>query len=134
MEYRRLGRTGLNVSILSLGSGGPNRFGQSLYGSGKNIIRLVRQALELGINFFDTASTYGQSESLLGEALQGVPRDRYFVCTKVLPVNRGALISTAETPASGRRADAPSTIVVTRYSGDYVYSLNVCIIGNPIGQ
>ena len=76
MEYRRLGRTGLNVSTLSLGSGGPNRFGQSLYAPAKNIIRLVRYALELGINFFDTASTYGQSESLLGEALQGVPRDR----------------------------------------------------------
>ncbi len=96
MDYRRLGRTGLNVSILSLGSGGPNRFGQSLYGPAKNIIRLVRQALELGINFFDTASTYGRSESLLCEALQGVPRDRYFVCTKVLPVKRGALISAAE--------------------------------------
>jgi len=96
MDYRRLGKTGLNVSTLSLGSGGPNRFGQSLYGSADSIIRLVRQALELGINFFDTASSYGRSESLLCEALQGVPRDRYFISTKVLPVKRGAIISAAE--------------------------------------
>ncbi len=96
MEYRRLGRTGLNVSTLSLGSGGPNRFGQWLYAPAKNIIRLVRHALELGINFFDTASTYGRSESLLGEALQGVPRDRYFVSTKVQPLYRHTIINAAE--------------------------------------
>jgi len=96
MEYRRLGRTGLSVSVLSLGSGGPNRFGQSRYTSRHRILRLVRHALELGINFFDTASSYGQSESLLGKALQGVPRDRYYLSSKVLPVNANAVISAAE--------------------------------------
>lgn len=96
MEYRRLGRTGLNLSILSLGSGGPNRFGQSRYTPRNGILRLVRHALELGINFFDTANSYGQSESLLGKALQGVPRDSYYVSTKVLPVNRHTIISAAE--------------------------------------
>ena len=96
MEYRKLGRTGLSVSLLSLGSGGPNRFGQSRYTSRNSILRLVRHALDLGINFFDTASSYGQSESLLGEALQGVPRDRYYVATKVLPVNGSTVISVDE--------------------------------------
>ena len=96
MEYRRLGRTGLSVSILSLGSGGPNRFGQSRYTPRNSILRLVRHALELGINFFDTASSYGQSESLLGKALQGIPRDRYYLSSKVLPVNANAIIGAAE--------------------------------------
>ncbi len=96
MEYRRLGRTGLSVSILSLGSGGPNRFGQSRYTSRNRILRLVRHALELGINFFDTASSYGQSEWLLGKALQGVPRDHYYVSSKVLPVNGRKIISATE--------------------------------------
>jgi aryl-alcohol dehydrogenase-like predicted oxidoreductase len=96
MQYRRLGRTGLNVSMLSLGSGGPNRFGQSRYTPRNSILRLVRHALELGINFFDSASSYGQSETLLGKALQGVPRDGYYLSTKVLPVNRHTIISAAE--------------------------------------
>ena len=96
MEYRRLGRTGLNVSMLSLGSGGPNRFGQSRYPPRNGILRLVRHALELGINFFDTASSYGQSESMLGKALQGIPRDSYYVSTKVLPVNRHTIINASE--------------------------------------
>ncbi len=96
MEYRRLGRTGLNVSLLSLGSGGPNRFGQSHYAGRKNIVRLVRHALDLGINFFDTAPSYGKSEGLLGEALKDVPRDRFLVSTKILPVHRGKIISAVD--------------------------------------
>ena len=96
MQYRKLGRTGLMVSLLSLGSGGPNRFGQSRHIPRENILRLVRHALDLGINFFDTASGYGRSESLLGEALRGVPRDRFYLATKLSPVNRNAVIDVTE--------------------------------------
>jgi aryl-alcohol dehydrogenase-like predicted oxidoreductase len=92
MQYRRLGRTGLSVSILSLGSGGPNRFGQSRYVSRRFIQQLVRQALDHGINFFDTASTYEHSESLLGAALAGVPRDDYHVASKIPAMNGEALV------------------------------------------
>lgn len=96
MQYRRLGRTGLEVSVLSLGSGGENRFGQSRYISRKGIRELVRQALDLGINFFDTASAYEQSESLLGESLRGLPRDRYHLATKVLPLSDNGIVTPAQ--------------------------------------
>lgn len=96
MKYRRLGRTGLNVSVLSLGSGGPNSFGQSRYAPRKNILQLVRHALKLGINFFDTASAYQQSESMLGEALREVPRDSYYLASKIFPVHGSTVLSAAE--------------------------------------
>ncbi len=85
MLYKRLGRTGLNVSRLGLGSGGLNPFGQRTGVPQPEIHRLVRRALDLGINFFDTAPppVYLESESILGRALQGVPREKYLLSTKV---------------------------------------------------
>jgi L-galactose dehydrogenase len=85
VEYRRLGKTNLEVSVLSLGSGGPNQFGQVRHVRRSVIKELVRQALDLGINFFDTGSVYGDAESLLGDALQGLPRDRYVLSSKIMP-------------------------------------------------
>jgi L-galactose dehydrogenase len=85
MEYRTLGRTGLNVSLLGLGSGGASRLGQRYNLSTSETERLVKRALDSGVNLIDTAPTYSQSESLLGEALQGVPRDKYVLCTKFQP-------------------------------------------------
>ncbi len=82
MEYRRLGRTGLEVSLVSLGTGGPSRFGQHRGTTAEAARRLVRRALDQGVNFFDTAQGYGDSEALLGQALDGVPRDDYLVATK----------------------------------------------------
>ncbi|MCY4113622.1 MAG: aldo/keto reductase [Chloroflexi bacterium] len=82
MEYRRLGRTGLEVSLVSLGTGGPSRFGQERGTTPAAARRLVRRALDHGVNFFDTAQDYGDSESLLGQALDGVPRDDYLIATK----------------------------------------------------
>ena len=82
MEYRRLGRTGLEVSLVSLGTGGPSRFGQERGTTPEAARRLVRRALDHGVNFFDTAQGYGDSEALLGQALDGVPRDEYVIATK----------------------------------------------------
>ena len=82
MEYRRLGRTGLNVSLVSLGTGGPSRFGQDRGTTPAAARRLVRRALDHGVNLFDTAQGYGDSETLLGQALDGVPRDEYLIATK----------------------------------------------------
>ena len=96
MKYRRLGRTGFNVSILSLGSGGPNQFGQLRYVSRENIHRLVRRALDLGMNYFDTAAGYAESESMLGEGLHGVPRDQYYLASKLFPLKRNRFLSPAE--------------------------------------
>jgi L-galactose dehydrogenase len=83
MHYRPLGRTGLNVSVLSYGAsplGGVFRATDDDEG-----IRTVRTALDLGINYLDTSPYYGatKSETVLGRALRGVPRERYIIATKV---------------------------------------------------
>jgi len=80
---RPLGRTGLDLSWLS--------FGASSLGQGfrtvdlGEAIRSVRVALDLGMNFIDTSPYYGRglSECLLGVALRGIPRDRYYLGTKL---------------------------------------------------
>ena len=82
MQYRTLGRTGLKVSLLSQGTGGPSQFGQKrgLLQAEQN--RLIRGCLDLGINLFDTHESYGESETILGRALKGIPRDDYILVTK----------------------------------------------------
>jgi aryl-alcohol dehydrogenase-like predicted oxidoreductase len=88
MKYRLLGRTGLKVSELCLGT---MTFGENFYGIAvvdqPNANAMVARALETGINFFDTADvySYGRSEEVLGQALQdcGVARDSLIVATKV---------------------------------------------------
>lgn len=83
MKYHLLGRTGLSVSNLS--------FGASALGSvfrdvdEKHAIAAVHAALAAGINYFDVAPAYGgtRAETILGKALRGVPRERYFLSTKV---------------------------------------------------
>ena len=86
MEYRRLGRTDLRVSLASLGTGGPSQMGQH-HGAGMDDARrLVRRALDHGINFFDTAASYGDSEIRLGHGLAGIPRDDFVVATKYSPL------------------------------------------------
>ena len=82
MKYRTLGRTGINVSLASLGTGGPSNLGQRKGLSQLDQTRLIRRALDLGINFLDTSVGYGESESILGRALEGVPRDNYVLATK----------------------------------------------------
>ncbi|XP_033224051.1 L-galactose dehydrogenase-like [Belonocnema kinseyi] len=83
VEYRTLGKTGLKVSKLSLG-GGP--FGCH-YGTfdENEAIEVVRLAIKQGVNYIDTAPWYGQgrSETVLGKALKGIPRQAYYIATKV---------------------------------------------------
>ena len=93
MEYRTLGRTGLKVSVIGIGTGGPSNFGQSTGVPEADIVRLTRRALDLGINFFDTSAAYGESEAILGRALNGVPRDRYILATKFHAVPKTGLIT-----------------------------------------
>lgn len=80
MEYRRLGRSGLRVSEISLGSW--LTFGSSVDVAATG--KLVHRALELGIQFFDTADVYatGKAEEALREALKGVPRHHVVIATK----------------------------------------------------
>jgi aryl-alcohol dehydrogenase-like predicted oxidoreductase len=78
MEYRKLGRTDLEVSRLSLGG----LFVSKAGGERAQGIAAVHRALELGVNFVDTAPTYLDSEEVLGEALSGVPQP-YVISTKL---------------------------------------------------
>ncbi|QNK59780.1 aldo/keto reductase family protein [Paenibacillus sp. PAMC21692] len=81
MEYRRLGRTGLKVSEISLGSW--LTYGNSV--DDGTAARTIEQAYELGINFFDTANVYmrGAAEEVVGKALRAYPRESYVLATKV---------------------------------------------------
>lgn len=82
MHYRALGRSRVNVSLLSLGTGGASQFGQRTGLDDEGRKQLVHTALDHGVNLFDTSEQYGRSEELLGRALEGVPRDRYLLATK----------------------------------------------------
>jgi aryl-alcohol dehydrogenase-like predicted oxidoreductase len=87
MEYRQLGRTGVRVSVIGLGT---NRFGVAPLLQ-PEVNKVLDAAQELGINFIDSADTYTQqrSEETLGRALKG-RWDRFVVATKfVLPVGDG---------------------------------------------
>ncbi len=90
MQYRRFGRTDLQVSVVGLGSGGPSQLGQKSGVPEAAAIRVVRRALDLGINLLDTSAAYGESEAILGRALRDVPRDRYVLATKFPPSGREA--------------------------------------------
>lgn len=82
MEYTTLGRTGLNVSVAGLGCGGPSRLGmRNDPQSANHAVAIVKQALDLGVNFLDTAQNYG-TEPIVGRAIAGVPRDRLVISTK----------------------------------------------------
>ena len=82
MEYTTLGKTGLKVSIAGLGCGGPSRLGmRGEADAEKHAVRLVKQALDLGVNFLDTAQNY-DTEGIVGKAIAGLPRDRVVISTK----------------------------------------------------
>jgi aryl-alcohol dehydrogenase-like predicted oxidoreductase len=87
MEYRRLGRSGLNVPVLSFGTGTFGGKGQLFAAWGSTDVaearRLIDICLDAGVSMFDTADIYssGASESILGEAMKG-KRDRCLVSTK----------------------------------------------------
>jgi 1-deoxyxylulose-5-phosphate synthase len=120
MEYISLGRTNLRVSRLALGTAA---FGLERYGIGDTdecdsvsedvAIRLIRAAVENGINFFDTARGYGRSEQVLGRGLAGL--SRCVLATKLsVPENlrdlgpshlRKAILSSLETSLQELRVE-----------------------------
>src|ERR1039457_5388472 len=95
MDYTRLSRTGMEVSRICLGCmtyGDPNRGAHTWTLPEEQARPLLRRALELGINFFDTANTYsdGTSEEFLGRAIRDFAnRDEVVIATKVyFPVRK----------------------------------------------
>lgn len=83
MRYQKLGRTGLDVSVLSLGASPLGSVFREV--SVDEARDVVRKAADLGINFIDVAPYYGlgRAEEVLGEALQGLPRSQFLLATKV---------------------------------------------------
>jgi aryl-alcohol dehydrogenase-like predicted oxidoreductase len=83
MEYRPLGNTGLNVSVAGLGCGGNSRLGLGRGASTDECVAVVRTAIDLGVNFLDTAEAYG-TEEIVGTAVRSYDRDRLVISTKAI--------------------------------------------------
>ena len=120
MQYRTLGRTGLRVSLLSFGTGGPSNFGQPMGLSQREQDALIRRCLDLGINLFDTSAQYRQSEEILGRALRGVDRDSFILVTKWLakdgngemPADSQSLVSSVDRSLRRLRTDYVDVMMV----------------------
>ncbi len=80
MKYRTMGRTGWQISEISLG--GAYLMGNNPERAQESTNEVVKRALELGINYIDTAPLYSKSEELLGGALEGIA-EHFYVATKV---------------------------------------------------
>jgi voltage-dependent potassium channel beta subunit len=88
VNYRKLGRTGLRVSEISLGSW--LTYGNATEADAAE--KTIDRAYELGINFFDTANAYarGEAERVVGKILDKYPRESYVLATKVFfPMGEG---------------------------------------------
>lgn len=91
MRQRLLGNTGIQVSEIAFGGveiGMPYGMAKHEMPHPKESIELLREAFESGINFFDTARLYGQSERLMGEAFSGIRKD-IVLCTKCVHFKDG---------------------------------------------
>src|SRR6202521_4205420 len=110
MQKRKLRNSGLEVSALGLGCMGMS----DLYGKANEVepIATVHRAIDLGVNFFDTAEAYGPyaNEELLGRALKG-RRDKAIVATKFgMDLSRGAAGGTNRRPEHIREAAEASLL------------------------
>lgn len=113
----RLGRSGLQVSVVGVGTGSvgyAQQSNQTRLGQ-ESFTRLMRHALDRGVNFFDLADSYG-SHPFFARALKGVPRERYVVQTK-----------TGSRDAAGGRRDVERFL--KELGTDYIDSLLVhCVV------
>ena len=104
MEFKELGKSGIKISVVGLGTW---QWGSREWGWGRNygkkeVLEAFQKALEVDINFIDTAEIYGRgkSEQLIGEAIKG-HRDAVVIATKVWPWNlsSGRLLRSADRSA-----------------------------------
>lgn len=122
MEYREIGHTGMRVSQLSFGA-------SSLGGVFRVIdenkaIDAVYAAIEGGINFIDVSPYYGhyRAETVLGKALRGIPRDKYYLSTKVGRYGKDG-VNTWD--YSARRAKESVAESMERLGIDFIDLINV---------
>jgi L-galactose dehydrogenase len=91
MKQVKLGKTGLEVGVAGLGSGGSSRLGQGYGFSREDSIKVIKAARDMGITFFDTAAVY-KTEEIVGEGLLG-QRDEVVISTKVQVIKPGSSAS-----------------------------------------
>lgn len=136
---RKIGRSGIEVSALGLGCwaiGGPFWTGDKPHGWGSiddnESIKAIQRAIDLGVNFFDTADVYGagHSETVLGQALEGYERTEVVIATKfgnTFDENTKQMTGTNISPEYIRQACQAS---LKRLKTDYIdlYQLHVWTI------
>lgn len=106
MEYGELGKTGLTVSALGYGAWGIG--GSGWIGAREDESRrALERAIELGVNFVDTARGYGESERIVGQVVRDHPADELYVATKVPPKNGRFQHRPDSTP---KRRSPPSSV------------------------
>jgi aryl-alcohol dehydrogenase-like predicted oxidoreductase len=81
MDTIILGRTGLEVTVMGFGCGGPSRAGQSTGHTEAESVAVVRAAVEAGINLIDTSEAY-DTEGIVGQAIRGFDRSKLVLSTK----------------------------------------------------
>ncbi len=114
MNHRRLGRTGLQVSEIGLGTS--HNFMHMASSDPARCVEIVRECLACGINFFDTAPIYGESERVLGEALAG-SRDRIILATKVWESSASAARASIERSFKRLRTDIIDLLQIHNMAG-----------------
>ena len=115
MEYRRLGKSGLKVSEIGLGCGNTTFAGNA---DEQTSINLINHALELGINYIDTADVYaeGRSETLVGKALKG-KRSQAIIGTRF---GTSRSVGPSEQPGSRNRMMKAVEGSLKRLDTDYI--------------
>jgi L-galactose dehydrogenase len=116
MEYRTLGNTDLEVSILSFGASSLGGLFHEV--NQADCVETVWKALDGGINFVDVSPAYGETlaERNLGKALKGIPRDRYYLATKMGAYSEAK----GEYDYSAARAESSLHESLKRLGVDYV--------------
>jgi 1-deoxyxylulose-5-phosphate synthase len=134
MNYRFLGRTGLEVSEIALGTvelGMDYGFrGSAHYQKPptQEAVRILHQAIESGINLIDTARVYGPSEQIIGEAFKDMSH-RPYIAGKVLVPERGQQFT-----ASGRRTEEVLKSIETSLKALQVDTIDLMLIHNATRQ
>ena len=122
MQYNLLGKTGMKVSNLSFGASSLGGVFHSL--REEEGIKAVYTAIDLGINFIDVSPYYGhlKAETVLGKALANIPREKYFLSTKVGRYGKDG-VNTWD--YSAKRATESVYESMERLNVDYIDLINV---------
>ena len=122
MEYHEIGKTGMKVSSLSFGASSLGGVFHDI--KEKEGLEAVFTAIDLGMNFIDVSPYYGhyKAETVLGKALKEIPRDKYYLSTKVGRYGKDG-INTWD--YSGKRATESVYESMDRLHVDYIDLINV---------